>query len=73
MNYEYAGALQGIPVKVVKFWNMSDLVFDVPGWDANGGYRGLIKGGCFAIRDVEKVIDGVMDPIEFENMGEWDG
>jgi len=72
-DYNYKGALEGVPVKVVRFWGMSDLVFDLPGWEAHGGYKGLIKGGAFAIRDVQKVITGTMNPVEFANMGEWDG
>lgn len=73
LDYNYTGALEGVPVKVVTFWGMSSLVFTVNQWQEMGGYKGFIKEWHFPISDIEKVVDGTMSPVDFANMGEWDG
>jgi hypothetical protein len=73
MNYNYIGALEPIKVKVVIFHAMADFIFSIEQWNAEGGWKGLIKSGAFNLKDVSKVIDGQMNPIEFENLSEWDG
>lgn len=72
-KYKYKGALEPVNVKVVTFYSYSDFIFSIQQWEQEGGWRGLIKGGAFNLKDVEKVITGIMCPIEFDNLGAWEG
>lgn len=73
MKYNYQGALEPVKVKVVIFYNMPDFIFSQEQWNQEGGCRGLIKGGAFPLREVEKVITGTMCPEEFDALDAWEG
>lgn len=73
MNYNYNGALEPVKVKVVTFYSMPDYIFSKQSWDIEGGWKGLIKAGAFNLVDVKKVIDGHMNPVDFENLNAWEG
>lgn len=74
IDYNYTGALEPIKVKVIQFNNGApDLILSVEEWNQEGGWRGLIKGGAINLRDVTRVIDGTMCPLEFEALEAWEG
>lgn len=72
LNYAYKGD-DGIPVRVVKFYDLADYIFSFEQWKNEGGWRGLIKINAFNLRDVEKVVIGKMDPVEFDDLQPWEG
>jgi len=72
-DYNYKGVYEPVNVKVVKFYDLPDYIFSLEQWEQEGGWRGLIKSGAFSLRDVEKVIIGKMNPIEFDNLQPWEG
>lgn len=72
-KYNYQGTLEPIEVKVVIFHDKPDFIFSKDQWKYEGGLKGLIKSGYFWLGDVKKVIEGTMNPIDFENLEAWEG
>ncbi|WP_312190237.1 hypothetical protein [Sphingobacterium sp.] len=71
-DYSYKGK-NGIQVKVVTFASMPDYIFSIEQWYDAGGWKGLIKDGSIPLREVNKVIDGIMSPKEFNSLEAWEG
>ena len=63
----------GIQVKVVTFASMPDYIFSIDQWYDAGGWQGLIKDGAIPLREVNKVVDGVMSPKDFYSLEAWEG
>lgn len=73
-KYNYKGALEPVHVKVVTFNNYApDFIFSIKQWNEEGGWKGLISSGAIYLKDVQKVLTGTMNPIDFANLEAWEG